>query len=631
MKMHSVPLSVNIVNRETLPVYVEQMKACGVGRVFLCCNGYIYTDTCVLSTRPDDIKYAIDYLHECGFEVGVWLSAFGHGSILVGAQSDIKSDMYTPIRGADGKISMHAFCPLDDDFRRDYFAALKKIASLHPDIIMFDDDFRMNGRDAYYELGCFCDKHLELFCRRVGENIPLEDVAALILTGGKNKYRDAYMEIQAEGLKLFAREARAAVDEIDPDIRMSACTNPENLDFTGTDVVELAHILAGKNKPMTRVFGAPYCNTDISWAIDTAREHFEWLGGTDLEIFSEGDVYPRPRYNCPSKLLELFNYAMVANGKGDGELNYMFDYVQRPDYETGYIDRYLRTKPYREMISEIFSEKTAVGVRVVNYIHKARDMVLPDELIDRAAKKMIYTTDNPAVAPLSRNSIPYGFGDSGYPTLIFGENARHIPLDEIRCGAILDATAAKILSERGIDTGLVSYEAITALNEEYIAERDTVAAVDNGALVALKCSDKAEVITRFLPSKTPSSYRYENAAGQRFFVIAYESYRAAKCPNFLNTYYRQRHIMDAVEWIAGKPLPVVSYKNPNLYTFAAEGDGALSVMLINIHLDDIYDAQIKLSKKYNEIRFINCEGKLDGDTIILKKLSGYDFAAFEVR
>ena len=148
----------------------------------------------------------------------------------------------------------------------------------------------------------------------------------------------------------------------------------------------------------------------------------------------------------------------------------------------------------------------------------------------------------------------------------------------------------------------------------------------------LKCAPSAEVVSRFVGGEGVSSYRYENGDGQRFFVIGYDGYLAYEKKNFINNYYRQKHLMDAVEWICGRPLPVVSYKNPSLYTLVKRDDSAMAIMLVNNHLDDILKPTFKLDREYKEIRFINCSGRLEGDAVYFdNKLHGYDFAAFEVK
>ena len=56
----------------------------------------------------------------------------------------------------------------------------------------------------------------------------------------------------------------------------------------------------------------------------------------------------------------------------------------------------------------------------------------------------------------------------------------------------------------------------------------------------------------------------------------------------------------------------------------------MSVSLSNVHLDDVFDAEIRLDRAYREIRFLNCSGKLDGDRVTIDHIPPYGFAAFEV-
>jgi UDP-N-acetylmuramoyl-L-alanyl-D-glutamate--2,6-diaminopimelate ligase len=68
---------------------------------------------------------------------------------------------------------------------------------MHPDLIMLDDDFRLNSRGYY--MGCFCKLHLQKYYEMVGEVIPPEQLEQKIFGGGKNKYRSAYMALSAKG------------------------------------------------------------------------------------------------------------------------------------------------------------------------------------------------------------------------------------------------------------------------------------------------------------------------------------------------------------------------------------------------------------------------------------------------
>ena len=131
---------------------------------------------------------------------------------------------------------------------------------------------------------------------------------------------------------------------------------------------------------------------------------------------------------------------------------------------------------------------------------------------------------------------------------------------------------------------------------------------------------------------------YENADGMRFYVLGfddlshYSALNGAKpMYNYLNNYYRQQELMEAIEWMCGKPLPVKCQKNPNLYVYAAKDENAMSVMLLNIHLDSIDHPVLELDREYTEIKCVNCSAEIRGKQIYLSDVQGYGMAAFEVK
>ncbi|MBO5071147.1 MAG: hypothetical protein J6C37_12455, partial [Roseburia sp.] len=347
--------------------------------------------------------------------------------------------------------------------------------------------------------------------------------------------------------------------------------------------------------------------------------------------FTEGDVYPRPRYYVSAKVLELFDLALLADGGADGILKYMYDYVQRPDYETGYTDRHIHNEALRGQVKEIFDKKHPVGVRAFNAMHKVENWVLPEQCEEKIANKLIQSHQSVSRDILSKNSIPTAFEDSGYPALVCGENARYITRDELKNGAVLDVPAAKILMESGIDTGLISEETCRFAGEHFTKENAGIHNIDNQALKKIQCSEKAKVLSVFTPDETPAAYLYENEEGIRFLVMAYDLYNAAVNANYTNNYYRQAQLIEAINWVGKRRLPAVSEKNPNLYLLTSSDGEAMSVALLNVFLDEILDPVIRLDKNYSEIKFVNCSGRLEGDMVYLSEIAPYGFAAFEVR
>ena len=630
----SVPIAIKTFNEDTLAQIIEMLKAMNATRVFLCDIGNIFSESSVIYTDAERIKTYVNALKESGFEVGFWTNSLGHGDALIGDFSHFPKEKYTSMEGISGETAPRAICPLCEAFRQDFADGIKQIASFAPDIIMLDDDFRFAHSKHYY-FGCFCPNHLKKFYEEIGEEISRDQIEAKIFTGGPNKYRRAYLKGLGDSLIGFAKHLRTAVDEVDKNIRLGSCLTLENWDADGVHLPDLARAFAGDTKPFLRTSGAPYWSNDILNALELTRMQFFWMKDTGIEVFAEGDTYPRPRYVVPSRTLELFHYALVADEYANGVLGYVFDYNQKFGYESGYIEKHIKTNPLRAEIAEIFAGKKAVGVTVFNAMHKLENWVFPDKLIPKIANKIMGSAKTSSFNFLAKNTIPTVFEDSGYPCLVTGESARTVELFLLKNGAVLDVTAAKILAERGVDTGLISAEPASFIGEHYLSEEDTIPNVDTGSLYRIECSEDAKILSRFLPDDTPASYTYENADGQRFYVVAVDHFfldqRSVPTENLLNNYYRQADITKAIEWMCGKRLPAKSLKNPNLYIYTAKADGAMSVLLLNVHLDSIDVPVVELDRTYSEIRFVNCSGKLEGGKVILSELAGFGMAAFEVR
>ena len=635
----SVPLHVGTLSDADLPRYLKTLRACGAFRVFLCGLDYVYEDNSLLYTEPDRIARAVRFFKDNSFEVGIWISPMGHGSPLSHDRGDSGAAVYTPIHGIEGEHGAYSNCPRDERFAAHLCDAIKRIAALGVDLIMLDDDLRMNSRRHCYRFGCFCPRHLKEYYERIGETVPREQLEALMMPGGENRYRSAYLRLMGDTMLDLAHALRRAVNEVNPAVRLGFCAAPESWDFGGSDPIELSRAFAGDTEPFFRTLGAPYWNVNVISAIESTRMQFSWASETGIEAFAEGDTYPRPRYNVPSKPLELFDLALEADGQGSGILAYMFDYTYPFDYEKGYADRYLHNAPLREGVRSLFAGKRGVGVRVFNVMHKLEKMELPEDYDKGMLDRLINSTMCPTNQLLSANSIPTSFDmQADGPVMVAGENARYIAPEQLLQGAILDAVAADILMRRGIDTGLVKLQKSGGESEYYEAQGATVYGVKDAGLRGMTCDERARVLSRFLPDRSVSAYTYQNGDGVRFFVLGcdllslsgnYASYRGNN--NFYNNYYRQEQLVEAIEWVGGAKLPAVTRKSPNLYLLAASDGAASSVLLLNVSVDDVLSPTIRLDRAYTDVRFVGCDGRLEGDTVYLSDISPYGKAAFEVR
>jgi hypothetical protein len=238
---------------------------------------------------PEKIKEAIDFFQAEGLEVGIWCGSLGNGHALTPEQRPAKEMNYTQITGINGESRQHlSNCPLDKNFVKDYKEALCRIAKLGPDLIMMDDDFRLNIRNKVY-FACFCPLHLKEYYKRIGEEIPREKLEKLILTGGENKYRTELLKLFKDTMLDFAKELREEVDSVNPEIRLGLCTH-NTWDMSGTDPLEISKALAGNTKPFARISGAPFRNLNVIPIVEFARQQFAWGKDSGVELFAEGDT-----------------------------------------------------------------------------------------------------------------------------------------------------------------------------------------------------------------------------------------------------------------------------------------------------------------------------------------------------
>ena len=425
---------------------------------------------------------------------------------------------------------------------------------------------------------------------------------------------------------------------MNPAVRIGVCACM-NWDADGIDPASVSRAFAGNTKPLLRLIGATYWAT-TSWSIQNRlgaviefeRMERSWCDD-DIEILTEGDVYPRPRYAVPASYLELFDTALMADGGMDGILKYALDYTSDPAYEPGYVDAHCRNQGLYEQIRQQFSPGTACGMRIVEKMEKFRNMQIPEEL--SGDPKVINIFYSPAGKMLSSLSIPSTYGESDCCAVIFGENARSIDRNLLKNGAVLDLTAAKLLADVGIDTGLLSIGAEFTPSEEYfIREKQYVAANFRGFHTEL--APGAVIESRYTPAGTdaaqgsPASYYYTNAADERFLVFTFPMhFNKDTCFRF---YTRAAQLIRAAKDLSGTPLPASIRGCPDLYMMCKRGkNGELAVGLWNIFADSVQTPVVTLDKAYEEIQFINCTGKLEGNQVILSRIEPFAFAGFTVR
>lgn len=207
--------------------------------------------------------------------------------------------------------------------------------------------------------------------------------------------------------------------------------------------------------------------------------------------------------------------------------------------------------------------------------------------------------------------------------MAFGENVKMVSQAAMRRGVILDAEAARLLGERGIDTGIRRFgKRITTDGEYFDGEEEYVYGAYKAHVMEL--DERAEVDSSIAYTedgqerKAPGAFFYENGEGHRFWVFAFDAYFNNE--GMYRSYSRARQLVKAVGRLTGRALPACSLGNPDLYLLCKRDERELAVGLWNICPDDIYEPMVELEHACRGIRFLNCTGRMEGNRVYLSQM-----------
>ena len=602
---------------------IEDAKKAGATRIMLAIDT-LSTDKAYMGRIYDILRHAISEIQKAGLESAVWFWGL----------RIMDDEPFTRLtdRLGDKCRRSHRCCPLDEDFLQFMEAHIKEVSAMHPDLILFDDDLTFENY-TYESIGCFCKLHRARMSELLEE--PITDTEALyrkMFSGKPNKYRDALLRVNGDSLKNYAIRMRRAVDSVDPSVRMGQCGCVTTFDQDGVDSFTLSKLFAGDTKPFLRLIGAPYWELSglhsnrLMDVIETERLERSWYPGDDIEILVEGDTYPRPRHRVPAAHLELFDAALRADGSFDGILKYMLDYYSHASYERGYLDRHLKNQPDLENIHNQFAPLPCAGVRVYETMTKTANFdytyclpesdVVRHQLFSRAARL------------LSHNSIPTTYEGTGCAGIAFGENARYLQEAAFGKPLIIDLPAARILQERGIDTGISSFGQRFVTVQEQFPDMQVTVCKHGGArpyAYDVTLSPDAQVQSYWVkPDSTlsPASYTYANKNRQRFLVFCADCFDWDV--DFYANYARQDQLLTFLQE-SSADLPIVCKGNPELYILCKQNGSKLTIGFFNCFADSVEPLTAQLNTRYTKAEFFRCHGAVDGNTLRIEKLPAYEW------
>ena len=632
----SVPLMSRIVNDEAREQLLQQIRESGAFRVWLA-DGQDVLFNGTDSETYDLLKKNVEFFKAAGYEVGVWINSYGFGGPLAGEKSKVAEEAknwtrITSIAQDEEPKESAAFCPEDPDFVAAFCRQIKDIAVLKPDLIMLDDDLCLSVRPG---LGCFCPRHMKLLEEKLKE--PLNDrkrLGEMMFTYGNNHYRQCWLSVMRNTHKRFCTTVRAALDEVDPTIRMGFCAGYTSWDIEGADAITLTKILAGNTVPFLRFTSAPYWVTTgrnrfpgmkLNMVIEHARQQEVWCRDSGVEVFNENDTYPRPRYHVPASYAECFDIATRASG-GMGSLKYLCDYISTPEYETGYLKHHKHNAPMYRWVEEHFADKRAEGVQIYRPMRTIGHAILPEtfDCTYPAEKDVMRRVFAPEIAMLTQLSVPVRYDapeTAPEYAAVFGDYARYLPEDKFPKNLIIDIPAAKFLMDQGIDVGLRSCEMSAGeVRESFLkpdGKKQTISITYPkvfrpgylGSGFYTGEVDPAAEIQSCYDNGSPASYVYDNGT-TRFLVLMANVDTVGQSCSYCASYARQQQILQFLNYT----YPSIS-NEPDIYTlYKCKEDGSSAAVLFgNLGEDMLFDFDIHLGKPCKSVSVFGAEGQLSPD------------------
>lgn len=566
------------------------------------------------------LKRSIDFFRAHGFESGIWTTSLGFGGAVEGEALRQRTKHMTRLRSITGEdCNGDAICPTDEDYIRCYQAWIRALAALDPDLIMLDDEHCLSVRPG---IGCFCDRHLELLSEALGERVTLDGLPERIFTGGQNRYRDAWYQVMGDTMREYFRKVRAAADDVNPDLRVGICAGYTSWDIEGLDVIEMAKILAGKNRPFLRYTGAPYWVTPmrdrfhgqkLCSVIESTRLQRVWTNAEGIEAFSENDSWPRSAFHTAASLCELFELAMQADGVRS--LDYVFKYNSSPYYEKNFLNAYLRDIPLFTAIRTAFAGKRATGVRIFRNMHTIRTECLPEHFIGEKNVERLFFSQSAAM--LSGLGVPTCYEGDASVGAAFGNEAEAVPAERMPRRMILDFAAARLLAERGVDVGIASFFRAPIPSREtdpgesielnYVGEGAPLAST--GGFWHVNCRDGAQIVSSFRREEAewPAAYIYDNGTTE-FLIFAFDAAAVGESSTVFASYLRQEQLYAFTE----HAFPCIR-RHPDVYTICADDGTHRAVLFENMSPDPVFDFEIELGEPCAAYTLHGAQGLLSDD------------------
>jgi hypothetical protein len=553
---------------EALEATVAYVREAGFNGVMIMnCRGHCepahYTPEQTLE-RAELMRRAMARFREEGFAVSLNNLATVGMNLSPPAKHDFGIQ---PLIDPDGQVFSECFCPEDVKFL-DYLDYLFSTwASLDPDEIWVDDDFRYKNKVAQ----CFCPLHLRQLDLVTGKKWEREELAAELKRyppGSTAELPNEWSEIQKNSLLGAARCIAGAVHKVKPGTSIGLMGITVSMHHYGAAyLAELLRIFNPNGPALVRPeFGAYSDAERVNWSAYAPRWACQRAFGDEFTALPEFETFPGTQFNHSHRALRMkYQWGAVHGFRHAAESTMWGTPRFEPEftaYQRGNFAQY-------EHIGSVMAhpDLQPQGVNLELTQDRAGNNGAPD----------IMFMDSLAPMMVGRLGIPL-WPNGGHATYLTGNS----PLsnierwDEVAAGGlVLDRGAFDTLLAAGrtdllggVETkpmpGIPAWESFEAVPENGLAggdilsmENATARRADMDAFV-LPDNDSIRVWSWFEDEDgnrlSPATWSIE-AAGKRIVVLPF-SMNDGSSVNAIANWKRKSQLENLLEWAARKPLPV---------------------------------------------------------------------------
>jgi len=170
---------------------------------------------------------------------------------------------FTRMGDHTGRKAGAVACPICPKWREYIKEIYAYYATIEPEMVWVEDDFRFHNHEPLTWVGCFCDLHMARFGKRIGRKVSRKSFfKGIVRPGTPHPYRKVWLNINGHTTSELARLIEQAVHEVSPRTQIGLMSSIPSVHCAeGRDWTKLMSNLAGGTEKIDRPHLPAYVET----------------------------------------------------------------------------------------------------------------------------------------------------------------------------------------------------------------------------------------------------------------------------------------------------------------------------------------------------------------------------------